>query len=69
MAIINLLIFQTLSVENRTLRTVQHRHEIALRKYEGLESDFPKLLEHHANEVHSLQRGFRKVRIKITKYG
>jgi hypothetical protein len=48
-------------MENRTLRTLHHRQDVALRKYEGAEADFPKLLERHSNEVSSLQRALRKV--------
>ncbi|CAG7728603.1 unnamed protein product [Allacma fusca] len=46
--------------ENQLLQRLQHRHEVALSKYEGAEAELPRMIRSHVNEVKSLQENLRK---------
>lgn len=53
-----------LTKENKTLKSLQYRHEKALNKFEGTENEVSKLLAHHSNEIIALKEHLRKAQEK-----
>lgn len=54
----------TLTNENRWLKTIQRRHEMALTKYEGTKAELPKLLRTHDEELRVCQVKCRELNIR-----
>lgn len=50
---------QNLTNENRLLRTLQKRQDLALSKYESSNAELPQLLQSHAEEVRIWQAKYR----------
>lgn len=55
--------FDTLQRENRTLKTLQQRQDRAIRLFEDVESDIPKMMHRHTEEQKVLKTRLRKAQI------
>ncbi|KAK7866030.1 hypothetical protein R5R35_008543 [Gryllus longicercus] len=51
-----------LSTENRILRTLQKRQDMALKKYEGTQAELPQLIRSHNEEVRTLKTKLKQVK-------
>jgi hypothetical protein len=61
MSVINSLSLQELFTENRLLKTLQKRQDLALSKYEGTKAALPQLIRSHNEEVRFLRGNLKHV--------
>jgi hypothetical protein len=61
MSVINSLSLQELFTENRLLKTLQKRQDLALSKYEGTKAALPQLIRSHNEEVRFLRANLKHV--------
>jgi hypothetical protein len=61
MSVINSLSLQELFTENRLLKTLQKRQDLALSKYEGTTAALPQLIRSHNEEVRVLRANVKHV--------
>jgi hypothetical protein len=61
MSLISSLSLQELSKENRLLKTIQKRQELALSKYEGNKAEVPQLIQMYNEEVRILRATIKQV--------
>ena len=61
MSVINSLSLQELFTENRLLKTLQKRQDLALSKYEGTKAALPRLIRSHNEEVRFLRANLKHV--------
>ncbi|XP_071440524.1 lebercilin-like protein [Hetaerina americana] len=52
------------SAENKLLRTLQHRQDRALKKFEGAKGQLPQLIQSHSEEVRALKAKCKKANIQ-----
>jgi len=60
-SVINSLSLQELFTENRLLKTLQKRQDLALNKYEGTKAALPQLIRSHNEEVRFLRANLKHV--------
>jgi hypothetical protein len=63
MLLITSVSLQELFKENRLLKTIQKRQELALSKYEGTKAELPQLIRSHNEEVRILRAMVKQVSI------
>jgi hypothetical protein len=63
MSVINSLSLQELFTENRLLKTLQKRQDLALSKYEGTNAALPQLIHSHNEEVRVLRANVKLVSV------
>jgi hypothetical protein len=53
---------EKLKDENKILKRVHHREEIAIKKYESHDNDVSRLVKNHADETHSLKETIKNIK-------
>jgi chromosome segregation ATPase len=59
--------FEKLRDENKTLKRLHHREEIAIQRLENQENDVTKMIQNHNNEVTFLKKTLKAIKIENRK--